>query len=364
MHKKASGIAKNTMCLAFGIIIALIISEVIIRKLDLAPQIINYMGNLRLVDNPHIVYEFIPGSSFIGGGGVINNQGFKDSDFVIRKEENLIRIVMLGDSITEGVFVRLGATFSDVLEVLLNEKARAKGSDLRYEVMNFGVGGYNLEAEVETLKEKALLHNPDIVILNFYRNDGEPLSGLNMFNTNIDEKNRLFIFEKYYTKECRPVYFFINRILFKSKLYLYLLDRFNIYKKYLFVGKKEAAEIADDEFRALRNNITLLEKLKKKLGFKLLVCLHPDLLYADKREDLEKFIPFLKEFNLPYFYMFDYYKKGGISPDNLAVRQGDEIHPNEFGHSLIAQAMLAELEKNNFISFENHIINRVSGPKL
>jgi hypothetical protein len=71
---------------------------------------------------------------------------------------------MMRDFITQGVFVSPGKTFSDKREELLNQIANEYHSSLKYEVMNFGVAGYNLAAEVDVLKEKTLAYESGIVI--------------------------------------------------------------------------------------------------------------------------------------------------------------------------------------------------------
>jgi hypothetical protein len=54
-----------------------------------------------------------------------------------------------------------------VLERRLNEKSRAR----KFEIVNFGVPGYNTAMESETFVQRCLEYAPDLVLLNFNTND-------------------------------------------------------------------------------------------------------------------------------------------------------------------------------------------------
>ena len=47
------------------------------------------------------------------------------------------------------------------------------GGDGPVEVLSFGVPGYNLDQEIETLRSRALVYQPDVVIVAFCLNDLE-----------------------------------------------------------------------------------------------------------------------------------------------------------------------------------------------
>ena len=97
----------------------------------------------------------------------INSDGFRDRNFSVEKPNNTVRIMALGDSFVFGLGVELNDSYPKQLEILLNKN---KGEQ-NYEVLNFGVPGYNTKQEVEMLKEKGLKYKPDIVILGYLGND-------------------------------------------------------------------------------------------------------------------------------------------------------------------------------------------------
>jgi hypothetical protein len=92
----------------------------------------------------------------------INSLGFRDREFTTAKPEGTFRILVLGDSYTEGYGVEADETFSKQLEKSLNAN-----SEKNYEVINTGVASFSPIIEYLTLKKKGLALNPDLVLLNF-----------------------------------------------------------------------------------------------------------------------------------------------------------------------------------------------------
>ena len=100
-----------------------------------------------------------------------NSLGFKDYEWKVEKPVNTYRIIALGDSFTEGAYVRINNTWPKQLQTKLN----SLNSSLQFEVFNMGGRGYGTSAgtldELETFKEIGLKYNPNMVILQYYNND-------------------------------------------------------------------------------------------------------------------------------------------------------------------------------------------------
>jgi len=118
--------------------------------------------------NPYLRYELIPGASY--EQVKVNPQGFRGPERSFKKPANTYRILILGDSETLCLLVPEKDTLAARLEGLLNQGSK----NLRYEVLNFGVEGYNTFQELEQLKIKGLQYDPDLIILNYCINDPEP----------------------------------------------------------------------------------------------------------------------------------------------------------------------------------------------
>lgn len=93
---------------------------------------------------------------------VINSHGFRTSEFSQEKPANTYRIVNVGDSIAMGWGVAEEATYGRQLETMLNQRA---GGDLRYEVINAGVPGWNPENELAFLQKQGIHLSPDLILL-------------------------------------------------------------------------------------------------------------------------------------------------------------------------------------------------------
>jgi lysophospholipase L1-like esterase len=93
----------------------------------------------------------------------INSYGFRDKEHNYKKEKDVFRILVLGDSFAEGLQVPLEQTFPYILEKRLNSAINK-----RFEVINLGVSGFSTAQEYLTLKYYGLRYQPDLVILAFY----------------------------------------------------------------------------------------------------------------------------------------------------------------------------------------------------
>ena len=133
---------------------------------------------VRLVPNDN--YGVLP----IGKFGFIENNE-ESTTFSINKNDNLIRIIMLGGSSTAGSgSSRLSETISAQLEQMINNNLKNEKSKRSYEVLNFGAGGGYSGAELVKFIQYLIYLEPDIVIA---------LDGFNDAWNAIFEKNRIGI---------------------------------------------------------------------------------------------------------------------------------------------------------------------------
>ena len=111
-------------------------------------------GELR--PDVHIVFEDQPLTT--------NHWGMRDRNRLLAKPEGTYRIALLGPSHVMGSGVADGETFADFLEERLNRPARPE-TNIRYEVINFGVAGYSLLQQLAMLEERAVRFQPDAVFI-------------------------------------------------------------------------------------------------------------------------------------------------------------------------------------------------------
>src|SRR6185503_17886868 len=154
-------------------------AELLLRLFSIAPQV-GYVdeGRFRLSANPRIGYEMIPFLVHDGGGGrydfhgPANSMGFRDREHRREARRGTYRVLVLGDSIGEGLRIR---DDDRIFPAVLEARLRRLGLDA--EVLNFSVNGYNTMQEVETLKEKGLDFRPDLVLVAYCLNDTSRIDG-------------------------------------------------------------------------------------------------------------------------------------------------------------------------------------------
>ncbi len=98
-------------------------------------------------------------------------------DYSPEKPESVFRIITLGDSFTYGFMVNTAENYPEQLEDQLNSNKPCPGID-KYEVINLGVEGYDIEYSLKRFKERGQKYNPDLVIWLLKRGDFEQISEL------------------------------------------------------------------------------------------------------------------------------------------------------------------------------------------
>jgi lysophospholipase L1-like esterase len=172
------------LVVAISAIVALGLSEVAARIMFDAPP-----DPLR---QPQLMYEFNPDMGFIH---VPNEKGYLDDGFAtinalglrgplpeMPKPKGMVRILAIGDSTTFGWGVNDDGTYPAQLAGDLNRAF----PDRQIDIVNGGVGAYDLKHEVRLLRHFAPILQPDIVLVGPYWNDlpfekitpeGQPIPG-------------------------------------------------------------------------------------------------------------------------------------------------------------------------------------------
>ncbi len=92
----------------------------------------------------------------------INSHGLRGPETPYAKPAGTFRILNLGDSVVMGWGTREEDTYGQQLEHLLNSQG---GDKRKYEVINAGVPGWNLENELAYLQAEGLKYEPDLILL-------------------------------------------------------------------------------------------------------------------------------------------------------------------------------------------------------
>ena len=122
-------------------------------------------GLIKASASSEIVYELKPNLKAVFKMVPLetNSKGLADREYPIAKPEKSFRTVVIGDSFTMPSGTKVEESYHSLIEERLNKK----GSQHSYEFINFAVGGYSLRQYLGVLREKALLYDPDLILIGF-----------------------------------------------------------------------------------------------------------------------------------------------------------------------------------------------------
>ena len=166
---KAREIFKGIALAGFSLIVCIGLLEIVVRMIEPA-EVMRYFYS---EDDNILHHKFKPNASGryktteFDTDYKINSLGLRDKEYSLQKPPKTFRILMVGDSFTEGDGVYSNETFSKRLE----EKLQGVPGSVKFEVINAGVGSYSSLLEYLYLKNYGLQLQPDLVILNFDLSD-------------------------------------------------------------------------------------------------------------------------------------------------------------------------------------------------
>ncbi|MBN2449781.1 MAG: SGNH/GDSL hydrolase family protein [Lentisphaeria bacterium] len=341
MVKKQAGkarFAKGLLAGASGLA-SLLIAEVAVRVLDLPPRPLAPLPipGYQLSANPVIGFEYRPSyrpadepADPSQEGFATNSAGFRDVDHSAAKPAGTRRIVVLGDSTTAGCDVAdRSALYTTRLEELLN---RNRGDpNTRYEVLNFGVGGYHTLQEVETLRIKGLRYQPDLVLLTVCVNDFdlhsdggvvERLRQVNHISVRGEGTGRTY---RALLRHSRLAFILHHRLRSSPTEYR------QWYAAHVLRGQS-----------TVRAGLALLAELQQEHGFASLVAILPEFSLAFHEypaHDTHRRV-FEAAAGLPGIRVVDLLESFAAVDDDASRFSNDCIHLNERGHEVMAQTLL------------------------
>lgn len=307
---------KNILLSIFSISIACILIEIIVGIIVPAPvvypiYISGSNGDYSLSLNKNLVYVPRPNT------GEFNSKGYRGREYEYTKPLGMTRIIMIGDSVVEGVGVSVDDRFSALL-------AHRMGDN--YEVINLGVRGYNILQEVEYFKTVGIRYEPDILFVCVTFNDLE-LHSIEMerFDSKLASMNAGKYFGNYYSKKNR-----IAQLLLKFNLYRYLyLFKLNIAKhnrtnENSFYGSVDNI-ISSSEVRELIDDLI---KMSIKHEFRLAFIFLP---VPKESSQLELIRSIVREKGIEIIDIYEYTRKM-YNREEINEMFIDFCHLSETGH--------------------------------
>ncbi|MDD5178219.1 MAG: SGNH/GDSL hydrolase family protein [Candidatus Nanoarchaeia archaeon] len=375
----------NVIILLLTVLILLFLLEVFLRALEPKKDIFTkYDENLVSVNIPNAEGYYCKSEfcNYIE----LNSKGLRDREYDYEKN-NKYRIVVLGDSMMEGLEVSLNDSFQEILENSLGEN---------YEVINFGVGGYSTDQEYLTLKEEGLKYNPDLVILaflpindvrdnydfgimpkNYFRIENGALTRENksVSNNISTEKENGFIKIKSFISKFKVYSFFVSgltKINFVSEFLMekglfknvhYILVNGKIMPREALIYSEDYNKEWQDAFDVTKALIMETKKISNENGAEFLLVILPDKEQIEVEEwdlaleeypvmktlsfDLEKPNRVLKELceqnNIDCLFLLDDFRE--VYANGTKLYYSKDRHWNEEGNKLAADLVISYLSQ-------------------
>lgn len=96
-----------------------------------------------------------------------NRFGFREREWRMPRPAGLVRVMVIGDSLTFGNAARAEDTYPKVLEQLLHQREPL----VNLEVINTAAQGWNTDTEEAFFRQEGITYQPSVLILGFYPND-------------------------------------------------------------------------------------------------------------------------------------------------------------------------------------------------
>lgn len=165
-----SGALKNLAILSVSVLVSLLMAEAVARQIFVDAVLFNRFHSVVSYDD-FITRRLQPDTRFVhtSRDGVwqfhINSQGFRaDRDYSYGKLEGIFRLLIVGDSHTQGMEVGQQETFSHLLD-----GRSCKGQTL--ETINAGISGSGTSEQKVFYDAEGSKYSPDAVIVGFFAND-------------------------------------------------------------------------------------------------------------------------------------------------------------------------------------------------
>ncbi|MCE5276690.1 MAG: tetratricopeptide repeat protein [Planctomycetaceae bacterium] len=323
-RRRLRQVAFKIAALLLSVAVAIVAGEVITRIAGSAPPVAgidvsNADSPYRLCDNPILGYELVPNRPGV------NSVGQRDVEHTIEKPAGVRRIVILGDSVVEGI------TLETKWENLIAWHLQKRYDKSKTEILNFGVRGYCTLAEVELLESKALQFKPDVVVLVFVDND------FRNFNADIALAAR--------QRPAAVDWLFRNSDLFRI---LCLKTGIFHYGQDADPTQWNQTAIGDDN---VQRGLERLKALAQKHNFQPLIAIWPT--FLDDRVIDRACLPgtetpavevMAAQREIPTLRLSTFYNRGNKNP-RKAFTNGDTLHPNETGCHLAADAIKFHIDR-------------------
>lgn len=305
----------------------------------LAALLLAEWGAGRMLAAPPKLY---PATRFDSLDLVRNSLGYRDFEHQVGKPPGVFRILVLGDSFTEGGGVGADDVWPKRLERLLNLYRGRNGQ--RYEVVSMAASGSSTPRQLGILLGQGLRFSPDLVVVGYCLNDPEDED---------DHRgaaiNPRLIFRDYGARSAAARWLSRRSALYRLVVARLRNNRINDWTLAYY------RDIYRDDYPGWRKARAALEgfgKLRDERGIPVAALVFPLLSWslddsyplAYAHDAVRRAFDAAK---LPFLDLFPVYR--GLEHTTLEAVPGRDPHPNDVAHRLAAEALLEWLDAQGLL---------------
>ena len=347
------GILINLSLIIISTLFALILSETALRLMGLNPMYVSPERDRFWKYDPLLGWAHQPGQEGIFETPQfrtvvrINENGLRDREHSYERQNDIERILVLGDSFAWGYGVEESERFSQRLE-----------DKLRAEVINAGVSGYSTDQELLWYRNEGIKYETDLVIVVLAGNDVGDNDQL-LVNT-IYYKPKFVIEEDqlvpigYPVSKTSPQGRFIYSLSQRSALAYFLVQRYfdllSLYSKSKVDSDHANPQVSDltAEREPFKLTIALLDEIRniaesRKAKFMIVTTdrwwNHPS---------GETYKDFVTTMRSEGFLVLDVESMPGFDPEEMLIP--NDGHWNQSGHEFVAEKIAGLIEMHQLLS--------------
>ena len=352
MKINSRGLLINLSLIIISTLFALFLSEIALRLMGLNPLYVSPERDRFWKYDPLLGWAHQPGQEGIFETPQfrtmvrINENGLRDRPHSYERQDDIERILVLGDSFAWGYGVEESERFSQLLE-----------GSLGVEVINAGVSGYSTDQELLWYKNEGIKYETDLVILVLAGNDvGD--NDRQLVNT-IYYKPKFVIEEGqliptgYPVPKTSPQGRVVYSLSQRSSLAYFLVQRYfdllSLYRKIRVNSDQESSPVSGISAKSepFKLTIALIDEMRdiaESRKAKFMIVTTDRWWNSPSRETYEDFINALRTEG---FLVLDVESMPGFSSEEMLIP--NDGHWNQSGHEFVAEKIKAHIETHQLL---------------
>jgi len=361
------GLLINLSLIIISTLFALFLSEIALRLIGLDPLYVSperdrfwkYDSLLGWAHQPRQegIFETPQFRTFVR----INENGLRDRQHSYERQNDIERILVLGDSFAWGYGVEESERFSQQLE-----------ESLGVEVINAGVSGYSTDQELLWYRSEGIKYETDLVILvlagnDVGDNDRQLVSTIYYKPKFVIEEGQLVLIG-YPVPKTSPQGRFIYSLSQRSALAYFLVQRYfdllSLYGKIKFNSDHANSPVSGLSAKSepFKLTIALIDEMRniaelRKAKFMIVAT---DRWWNSLSKETYK--DFINTLRTEGFLVLDVESMPGFDPEVMLIP--DDGHWNQAGHKFVAEKIKALIETSQLLSLPQNQDNKVAPVRL